>query len=42
MSKFTKDVYIKYMKIINYEEKNGHIDYIIIVKGRTKYLIDCI
>ena len=40
LSKFQKDVFIQEVKIVNFEECGGHINYILQVKGRTKYLID--
>jgi hypothetical protein len=40
MHKFTKDIFIASLQIVNYEDKDGHVTYIIKVEGRTKYLID--
>lgn len=40
LSKFTKEVFIKSISIVNYEERDGHIYYVIRVQGKTKYLID--
>jgi hypothetical protein len=40
LSKFTKDVFIQSVQIVNYEDRDGHIYYVLRVKGRTKYLVD--
>ncbi len=31
---------IKYLEVVDYEEKDSHVAYIIKVKGRTKYLVN--
>jgi hypothetical protein len=38
MCKFTKDVFIQNLEIINYDKRDDHTTYLIKVIGRTKYL----
>ena len=40
LQKFTKDIFISSLIVVNYEEKDSHVSYLIRVEGRTKYLID--
>jgi hypothetical protein len=42
LQKFSKDVFIQHLEIIDYNESTDkkHVEYIIKVKGRTKYLVN--
>ena len=40
LQRFTKDVFIKGFSIIDFEEKDSHVGYVIRVLGKTKYLVD--
>jgi hypothetical protein len=40
LNKFSKDIFISSLSVVNYEEKDSHVWYVVRVEGRTKYLID--
>ena len=40
LQKFSKDVFIQNLEIIDYEENDDHVEYYIQVQGRTKYLVN--
>ncbi|CDW71814.1 UNKNOWN [Stylonychia lemnae] len=40
LQKFSKDVFIQKLEIIDYEENDDHVEYYIQVQGRTKYLVN--
>lgn len=33
-------MFIEYLQIVDYEENDKHVEYIITVRGRTKYLVN--
>jgi len=40
LQKFSKDVFIEFLEIIDWNESEKHVEYIIKVRGRTKYLVN--
>jgi hypothetical protein len=39
LQKFSKEVFIRNVSIADYADIDGHVSYIIEIKGRTKYLV---
>ena len=40
LQKFSKEVFILFAQIVDYHEEGDHTNYVIKVKGRTKYLVN--
>ena len=40
LQRFSKEVFISSFEVIDYKILGGHINYIIRVRGRTKYLVN--